>query len=59
MLGVLPVFCEHLSIVSKDCMEMILIARKANSPQVMQTLSCVPLVLGQLSEKKYLSYLPV
>lgn len=38
---------------------MILIVRKANSPQVMQTLSCVPLVLGQLSEKKHLSYLPV
>lgn len=33
---------------------IILTARKANSPQVMQNLSSAPLVLGQLSEKKHL-----
>lgn len=33
---------------------MIFIARKTNSPHVMQTLSSAPLVLGQLSEKKHL-----
>lgn len=65
MLGGLPVFCEHLKfqnsvLVPKDYLEMMIcIARQTNSPHVTQTFSSVPLVPGQLSEKKAFTYLSV
>lgn len=64
MLRELPVFvfvcvCMNTSLlVSKDCLEMVIfIAIKTNSPYAVRTFSFVPLVLGQLSEKKHLAVL--
>lgn len=62
MLRDLPVcvcVCMNTSLlVSKDYLEMaIFIAIKTNSPYAVRTFSFVPLVLGQLSEKKHLAVL--
>lgn len=47
--------CEHLCISFKLLLEMVIfIARKTNYQYAVQTFSSVLLVLGHLSEKKYL-----
>lgn len=56
MLGAFECYVNTSALVSEDYLEMVtFIARKTNSPHLVQTFSSEPFVLGQLSEKKRLT----